>query len=134
MIVDNLVAGPATGMGVLACGVTCSAEQGKNCVSASSDGVFRGCANNGTSDIGRDCTPLRDSGIGSFTGAINQQLAWRRNTMDQLILNDAQGGYAHFPVQPFVTLDGAVFEHNHQANGTATAVANTQLSANLVMR
>ena len=48
---------------------------------ATHGGTWIGCSDNATSLLGRDCTPFAASGIGGYRGAINLQLAWRRNNI-----------------------------------------------------
>jgi hypothetical protein len=59
------------------------------CSSASHGGRWtQRCSGNATSLLGRDCAPvIRDAtstNVGTYVGAINLQLAWRRNAMQEL--------------------------------------------------
>ena len=74
------------GMSVMGASRSCSGsynarDEQRTCGKAEAGGSWLGCSGNETSKLGRDCTPFADSGIGSYKGAMNLQLAWRRNDM-----------------------------------------------------
>jgi hypothetical protein len=75
-----------------------------------------GCPGSATAKLGRDCAPFSDTGVGSYRGAMNLQLAWRRNTMSELSLTGVSGPiWKEAGSIPLV--DGGVIEGNYDANG-----------------
>ena len=112
----------SSGMEVLGCGSTCSgmydnSDGEKICYPAAShSGEWIGCSGNATSKLGRDCTPFADEGVGSYKGAINLQIAWRRNNMSNLVLNGpSPATWIKEGAIPLV--DGGVIEGNYNATG-----------------
>lgn len=84
--------------------------------------VWIGCNGNATQQLGRDCAPFSNSSsdifkdIGSYRGAMNTQLAWRRNTMGRIYLTGPSGPtWAKAGAIPLV--DGGVIEGNRNVNG-----------------
>ena len=96
LMVDNVFdrSDRSGGAEVLGCSATCSgsyndADEEKICHPAEShSGEWIGCSGNATSQLGRDCTPFSDDDgtIGGYKGAVNMQIAWRRNSMAELTL------------------------------------------------
>ena len=94
------------------------------------------CSGNASSLVGRDCAPFSSApgNIGSYKGAINLQLAWRRNTIKQLLfpvsiplmfLGPKEGGI------PLV--DGGLIQGNRNATGGAIAVLGLNVTVNVLV-
>jgi hypothetical protein len=110
------------GMEVMGCEPTCSGEYDdlddeKVChPAASHSGELFPCSGNATSKLGRDCTPFADTGIGSYKGAINLQIAWRRNNMSRLVLHGPDPD-TWIKEGAIPLIDGGVIEDNYNATG-----------------
>ena len=142
VMLDNTMNAGSSTMGVRGCGISCSASYGSavdlsgkysaNAVSPCSSRSLGGCSGNSTSLLGRDCAPfLKDpTNIGSYTGATNLQLAWRRNTMKGVdFLN---GGVQMSHGIPLV--DGGVIEGNRAAGGEPVTASGLNVTINILMR
>ena len=109
------------GMSVMGASRSCSGsdnarDEQRTCGKAEAGGSWLGCSGNETSKLGRDCTPFADSGIGSYKGAMNLQLAWRRNDMSFIELNGpSPQNWQKAGGIPLV--DGGVIEANRNATG-----------------
>ena len=122
----------------MGCSATCSDPKGGGCTSARAPASA--CSGNATSLPGRDCSPLtaqRGAGgvVGWYGGAINRQLAWRRNALAELLFNKPTAASAPWlpPALSAVPLvDGALVEHTRWRNGSALRNANN--SANVLLR
>lgn len=96
LVADNAMLGDSGIMGVLGCGLTCSDAAGGHCVSIRSRSA---CSGNATSLLGRDCVAF---GPDAYAGAVNMQIAWRRNVMRSL-------DFTH-GVQPFPLVDAGIVD------------------------
>lgn len=141
VMVDNTLT--QRGMSVRGCTPTCSASYGSSpessayavtpCSSIGSGGGAGSCSGNATSLFGRDCTPFEDdpTHIGSYQGAINLQLAWRRNMMSADGLTFISGAQMAGKDLPLV--DGGIIEGNFNAAGGPIAVSNLNGTANILL-
>ena len=138
VMADNKMTNPNVNeavMGVRGCSLSCSDSQGQHCTRPEVDGRWIACAQNQTSIFGRDCAPFsaNTSSIGSYRGAVNLQLAWRRNEMSSLLFFGAG------PTKPadIATVDSGVVEHTiwlpRDANHTTPRV-NLSGTTNILLR
>jgi hypothetical protein len=124
IMADNTMMVEGGGMSVRGCSTTCTDVEGK-CTSAPHTAVWAGCGNNTL--LGRDCAPF-SSAMGSFRGAVNSNLAWRRNTMAHFYIDQDSGHrQADIPV-----LDGGLVEHTLWT--TPGAMVNLTGTTNVVVR
>jgi hypothetical protein len=123
IMVDNMLA--RNGFAIRGCSATCSDPRGLHCTRPSPNSHSHGqtCSGNATSLPGRDCAPYAKD---SYRGAINLQLAWRRNKITQLTLNLTD-------IRDIPLLDGGLVEHNIWGLPAGHAT-NTSATANVLVR
>ena len=74
-------------------------------------GEWIGCANNGSFDLGRDCATF-NSRMGSYMGAVNINIAWRRNTAREIAIGSAKSNYSWMTERKIPIVSGGVIKHN----------------------
>lgn len=142
VMLDNIMNTGLGSMSVRGCGVSCSASFGSAadidgnkysansvtpCVSSLGE-----CSGNSTSLLGRDCAPfLKDpTNVGSYAGATNLQLAWRRNTMNAVEFLNGVVQMSHgIPL-----VDGGVIEGNHAVGNKPITVNGLNVTTNILIR
>ena len=128
-------------MEVLGCSLTCSGSYGtpswssQGCTSISHGDRMTGeCSGNASSLVGRDCAPFSSvpGDIGSYKGALNLQLAWRRNTIQGLLFPGIPMMFLG-PKEGVPLVDGGLIQGNRNATGGAIAVLGLNVTVNVLV-